>query len=95
MNYLPASVRQSRGCRRFCSFSVVALAGILVSCAGPKTTKAGDKVEVKSGPMNRVTVTIEKERVTVETEPVPIWQSIISGVTGGLLKFATSKEPTP
>lgn len=83
---------------RFWVFTAIALAGLLCSCAGPTATReATGTVRVKTGPMHRVTVTVQPDNtVTVESEPVPLWQSVISGITGGALKFFTSasKEPT-
>lgn len=92
MNHLLASVpvkRDSGGCL----IAWVALAGILTSCAGPKAERTDESATIKIPPGYRVTVTARKDEVIVESTPIPILESILSGLTGGLVNaFKPSPE---
>jgi hypothetical protein len=84
MTLLLASVRLEVG--------ALALAGILTSCAGTKTERTDETATIKTPPGYRVTVTVRKDETIVESTPIPIWESLISGVTGGLVN-AFKPEP--
>ena len=65
----------------------------LSSCAGPRVHReATGAATIKVPAMNSVTITITKDNnVTVESRPVPIWESAISGLTGGLIKALANR----
>ncbi len=91
MTTLPASVLPSG---RIASCAV-ALAGILlVSCVGPTTTRTNERTTIKAPPGHTVIVTVTNDETRVETRPVPIWESVVSGLTGGLVNaFSKPQEP--
>jgi hypothetical protein len=94
MTTLPASVPKSQGSGGVVVCALIALAGILSSCAGPTTTRTDDRTTIKTPPGHIVTVMVTKDETRVETRPVPIWESIVSGVTGGLVNaFKPRAEP--
>ncbi len=69
-----------------------ALAALLLcSCAGPKIERTEERVTIKTPPSARVVVTARKDEVVVESTPVPIWESLVSGLVGGLANAFKSK----
>lgn len=91
MNHLPASVLPSG---RIASYAV-ALAGLLTSCAGPKIERTEERVTIKTPPSARIVVTVKNGETTVESTPIPIWESLISGVTGGLVNALKPRSEDP
>ena len=67
------------------------LAILLCSCAGPKIERTEERVTIKTPPSARVVVTVKDGETTVESTPIPILESILSGFTGGLVNAFKSK----
>ena len=75
------------------TFVALGVSLFLSSCAGPRVHReATGAATIKVPAMNSVTITITKDNaVTVESRPVPIWESAISGLTGGLIKALANR----
>lgn len=88
MNNLLASVRLPRGVGSL-FLAAYALASI-PSCSGPSVQRTEGKTIVKTPPASRVVVIVRDGETSVESTPIPIWESVISGVIGGAFKGLTS-----
>lgn len=65
---------------------------LLASCVSPTITKTENEVKVKSGTVVRVVVTVHKDgSITTTSYPINMLEATISGLTGGLIKYAAYK----
>ncbi len=67
----------------------------LVSCAGPKVSRVAESTTIKTPAMSSVTITLTKEEMIIQVEPVPWWKAAIEGVTGGLFNAFTKSRSQP
>lgn len=64
----------------------------LASCAAPTVTKTENEVKVKTGTAVRVVVTVHKDgSITTTSYPVNWLEATLSGLTGGIVKYAANK----